>query len=67
MAVARFFDESKDDGGIFGGVPKADLDEETFNSYPDWLKASIDASPMYRKSRPHKPAAEAPDKTKDGD
>lgn len=65
MATARYFDESHDDGGVFGGVPKADIDEETFNSYPDWLKASIDAHPMYRKTKPA--ATKAPDKAKDGD
>jgi len=67
MAPARYFDESHDDGGSFPGVPKADIDEETFNSYPAWLQASVDAHPMYRKTKPHKPAADAPDKAKDGD
>lgn len=68
MSVARFYDETKNpEGRFFGGVPLADIDEDTWNGYSDQLKASVDADPMYRKTRPHKPAADAPDKTKEGD
>lgn len=66
--IARYYDETKNpQGGTFPGVPLADIDQETFDGYADWLKASIDASPAYRKTKPHKPAAEAPDKSKDGE
>lgn len=67
MSVARFYDETKNtDGRSFGGVPLADIDEDTWNTYSDHLKASVDNDPMYRKSKP-RPAADAPDNKKDGD
>ena len=67
MAPARYFDAAHDDGGSFPGVPKADIDEETFKSYPEWLQASIDAHPMYRKTKPKSDSdTKTPDK-KDGD
>lgn len=62
---ARYFDEAHDDGSAFGGVPKRDLTEDEFDALPAWLQASVDASPMYRKTKPA--ATKAPDKTKDGD
>lgn len=53
MTVARFYEESKhEEGGVLPGVPLADIDEETFNAYPEWLQQSIDALPFYRKSKP---------------
>lgn len=59
MATARYYEASKNtDGGYIPGVPLRDLTEEDYNSYPAWLQASIDASPLYRKTKPtqHKPA-----------
>lgn len=56
-SIARYYDESKNpDGGALPGVPLADIDEETFNQLPEWLQRSVDASPMYRKTKPHKAA-----------
>lgn len=53
MAVSRYYVEDRNpDGATLPGVPLADLDEETFDAYPAWLQASIDASPFYRKSKP---------------
>lgn len=62
MAIAFYFDTSKDTGGEFPGVPKADLTSEEFDALPKWLQASVEASPMYRKTNPNptprKPADE---------
>lgn len=53
MAVARYYDESKNpDGAHFGGVPLRDLTEEEFEALPAWQQAEIDASEMYRKTNP---------------
>lgn len=53
MAIARYYvaDNNPDESGL-PGVPLADIDEETFNSYPEWLRQSIDDAPFYRKTRP---------------
>jgi hypothetical protein len=58
MAVARYFDASKDVGGVIAGVPKADIPEEEWDTYPDHLQASVDADPMYRKTKPPAPKKE---------
>lgn len=51
--MTRYYDESKNtDGGSLPGVPLADIDDETFAAYPAWLQDSIDAHPMYRKTKP---------------
>lgn len=51
--IARYYDESKNsDGGSFPGVPLRDLTEEEFSSLPEWLQRSVDASPIYRKTKP---------------
>lgn len=63
MAPVRYFDAAHDDGGVFPGVPKRDLEQDEFDALPAWLQASVDASPMYKKS---KPRTETPDKPKDG-
>lgn len=53
MAIARYYDESKNpDGAGLPGVPLRDLEDEEFASYPAWLQESIDAWPAYRKSKP---------------
>lgn len=65
MAVVRFYDSSKNpDGGHIPGVPLRDLTEEEFSELPAWLQASVDASPMYRKTSPGEPhrAASKPEK-----
>lgn len=54
MAIARYYDETKNPHeAVLPGVPLRDLTEDEFESYPKWLQASIDASPMYRKSNPN--------------
>lgn len=69
MAVARYYDASKNDaGGYLPGVPLRDLDEEEFATYPQWLQDSVDKSPMYRKTplpKAAKPAQERPTETKE--
>jgi hypothetical protein len=52
MATARWYDASKnpDGGALPGGVPLADLSDEEYNALPKWLQASVDASPLYRKT-----------------
>ncbi len=58
MPIARYYDESKnEDGRAFDGVPLRDLNEDEFAALPPWLQASVDASPLYRKT---KPRAETP-------
>jgi hypothetical protein len=59
VTVARFYDADKNpQEGVIGGAPLADIDQETFDSYPKWLQESIDNSSMYRKTpvRHDKPA-----------
>lgn len=36
----------------FPGVPLADITEEEWAEQPEWVQASVDASPMYRKTKP---------------
>jgi hypothetical protein len=60
--IARHYDASKnEEGAALPGVPLADIDEATFESYPQWLKDSIDAAPFYRKT---KPTAERPSRAR---
>lgn len=61
-AIARYYDPSKNpDGGMLPGVPLANLTEAQYDALPTWLQASVDASPMYRKT-PIKPTAAPADK-----
>jgi hypothetical protein len=66
MAVARYYDESKNPDGAQGipGVPLADITEERFARLPKWAQASADASGFYRKTRPGEAKAAAPAKAK---
>ncbi len=59
MPIARYYDEGKnEDGRAFDGVPLRDLTEDEFAALPPWLQASVDASPLYRKTKPRtEPAA----------
>ena len=59
MPIARYYDESKNDGGAFDGVPLRDLTEEEFAALPAWLQASVDAAPFYRKTKPRAEKAES--------
>jgi hypothetical protein len=64
-AIARYYDDSKNpDGGGFPGVPLRDLTESEFEALPEWLQQSVDASPLYRKT---KPRPEASHRTTDAD
>lgn len=57
--IARYYDEARNPEGAFlDGVPLRDLTEEEFAALPAWLQASVDASPLYRKSRPRAERAE---------
>lgn len=58
MPIARYYDESKNDGRAFDGVPLHDLTEEEFAELPAWLQASVDAAPFYRKTKPRAEKAE---------
>jgi hypothetical protein len=58
MTIARYYvADANLDGAHFPGVPLADLTEEEFDALPKWLQASIDASPLYRKTKPRAEAA----------
>lgn len=57
--TARYYDASKNEaGGYLPGVPLRDLTEAEFDALPAHLQASLDASPMYRKTAV--PKAKAP-------
>lgn len=58
MPIARYYDESKHDGSAFDGVPLRDLTDDEFAALPAWLQASVDASPLYRKTKPRAEKAE---------
>lgn len=60
MATARYYVADKNpDEAHLPGVPLADLDEEQYASYPDWLQRSIDACDFYQKTKP-RASSEAP-------
>lgn len=60
MPIARYYDASHNpDGGSLPGVPLRDLTEEEFAELPAWLQESIDANPMYRKTKPRSEKAAA--------
>lgn len=61
--IARYYDESKNPSrdpnnlAMLVGVPLRDLTETEYGALPPWLQASVDASPMYRKTRPRRTTA----------
>ncbi len=60
MAIARYYDASKNtDEASLPGVPLADIDEEVFAAYPEWLQQTIDDTAFYRKTKPSKPKEDA--------
>lgn len=68
MSIARYYDESKNpEGATLPGVPLADLSETEFEAQPDWVKRSIDAHPMYRKTKPPSEKAETKEEPKKAD
>lgn len=53
MTIARYYVKDENpNGDHLPGVPLADLSEEEFAELPKWLQESVDASPMYRKTKP---------------
>lgn len=51
--IARYYDAEKNtDGGSLPGVPLRDLSEDEFTALPVWVQESVDASPLYRKTKP---------------
>ncbi len=58
LAGPRYYDASKNPGtkdlpaALPGGVPLRDLTAEEFEALPPLLQYSVDASPMYRKTKP---------------
>lgn len=61
MSTARHFDESKYEDQYIPGVPMRDLTEDEFEALDDDAKATIDASPFFRKTAPGKAAAKRAD------
>lgn len=54
--IARYYVEEKNlDGGYIPSVPLRDLTQDEYNTLPEWLQASVDAAPFYRKSKPDAP------------
>lgn len=63
--IARYYvaDKNPEGGMLPGGVPLADITLEQWESYPSWLRRSIDAAPFYRRgahSPPLEPEPEPP-------
>ena len=63
--IARYYDAEKNpDGGSLPGVPLRDLSEDEFAALPAWVQESVDASPLYRKTKPQGTAKPATKKAK---
>lgn len=61
MTIARhYIAEKNPDGGHIPGAPLRDITQEEFDALPEWLQRSVDASPMYRKTKPGESARAAP-------
>jgi hypothetical protein len=62
MSIARYYDaDANPEGRVFHGVPLADIEQGTWESLPVWLQQSVDASGLYKKSKPPgKAEAKAP-------
>lgn len=56
MSIARYYVPEKQESDTFfrfiPGVPLRDITDDEFLSYPDYIQASIDASDLYRKTKP---------------
>lgn len=51
--IARYYvAENNPDGGHFPGVGLRDLTEEEWDALPEGVQKSVDASDMYRKTKP---------------
>ena len=56
--IARYYDETKNpEGAALPGVPLRDITQDEYDALPAWLQASVDDSPMYRKTAPAKAKA----------
>lgn len=52
--IVRYYDASKNpDGAFFPGVPLRDIESDEWDTLPQRLRESVDASPMYRRTKPH--------------
>lgn len=54
MSTARYFDASKSEDGqrFISGVPTRDITTEEWDQLPAYLQRSVDASDLYRKTKP---------------
>ena len=53
MAIARWYVKDKNpEGASIFGVPLADVSQEEWETYPKHVQDSVDASEMYRKTKP---------------
>ena len=51
--IARYYDrDANPDGRVFHGVPLADIETSHWETLPQWLRDSVDASGLYRKTKP---------------
>jgi hypothetical protein len=51
--IARYYNaDANPDGAHFPGVPLRDLTEDEYEALPKHMQHSIDASPLYRKTKP---------------
>jgi hypothetical protein len=66
MPISRYYvPENNPQDAHFPGVPQDDIDDERWASIPPSIQADVDASNMYRKSKPPgaKKSAEAKEET----
>jgi hypothetical protein len=53
MPISRYYvPENNPQGAHFPGVPQDDIDDERWASIPPSIQADVDASNMYRKTKP---------------
>ena len=51
--IARYYVEAENPDGVFlPGVPLSDIEQSRWDALPEWLQASADAMPCYRKTAP---------------
>jgi hypothetical protein len=58
MATRKYYRPDRNPGteanpAMLPGVPLADLSDEEYEAFPEWLQRSIDASEMYQSTNPH--------------
>lgn len=59
--IVRYYVADNNPGnGRIGVVPLSDLTQAQWDRLPEWDRAAVDASPMYRKTKPRGEPQEQP-------